>query len=1166
MNTEKPIKYVNITDISGYNFRGSDWYIILNVDNAAFSLPAALALNATIDGAAASGWFQPTTGTLEFTLAADKAEHYVVIPAGTQLGDYVLENDYAFYTHSNGYVDTNAPAINITGFKAYNFRDNSADWYIVLETDNASFSLSDVVSLTTAGVTVDGAAASGWFQKTTGTLEFSLKADKSEHKIVIPAGTTLGKFTLENEFVFYTHADGVVNNKAYVNITDIAKYNFRGSDWYVVLNVDNAAFSLPAASALNATIDGAAASGWFQPTTGTLEFTLDADKAEHIVVIPAGTVLGDYVLGADFTFYTHADGSVDLEDPTVDEPVYPMVNLTVKDENGQTVMSRSVAWHTDSIILVEQELKATVADGKILLGYVSGDALYASIGNITPAEGNVLDITLKTLALSIYAEIRHGENMADSGLRFVAALGQTEYIPKVLLISESMETLNVANAQWKIGNPYHTDEKPFIETTNADGSVCYNIALTNIPAADYNKTYYACAGVLVEYADIGQNYVYTNAVATTVNEAAENNWINTDVKAEYINGVMVLDADAKLIGNRDYTISVSNDANGNYVIAYTGGNVKVSALTIAGLRFTAEDGVVFGDGTVTVPSGLFAAAKLEQELEDTQDKMDIGAYYGPSVGTFRYTESNGTVNNMSVKRTHDAVYADVEDYFNAGFNIWMAEDWVYGGTQYSENDAFSALDLAAEYCINHGLTNKDIKVLVTDGFINGLLDGTDMNNGDRNSVEQYAAIASNNVNALINYKPVVNGVQVGAEYNCFAGFLLRDEPYYNHMSYYAPWFSFLAADADQTVTVTAWNTNSEKISGEVSCLGLLEKGYTLYFSLLGMSASKQTIVPGSSSADPCSEEEYLAYVNQFVNNVNATVWNHENMVLAFDNYGLFTEASTSFGSSTIHYTEKMSANWQQNYSLFADIIESKGGNATFAAALRSDGMVRKSLGGFWSSKTWKEFQAFDASWGAEAISMQAYTALAHGYSYINYYTYWEPSNQAYKGETYTDACVMWDDNMNPVKQNMYYWVQSANAEARQLENLIANFSYVDTAAIAAGGSFYTGTGNVGGTDMGGLWTASQLAENSALASISASADTTAGYFSKADGQFNDMFILVNMSHPNQAASDTVSMTFDAGYSCVIVYLDGVASVYQLHNGQCSVTLPSGEGAVIIPVA
>ena len=1172
VDTTKPIQYVNVTGIKAYNYReaNADWYIVLNVDNGAFSLPSALKLNATVDGAAASGWFQASTGALEFSVTADKADHEIILPAGTVLGDYVLENDYVFYTHANGQVDTTKPVkyVNVTGINAYNYREANADWYIVLAVDDAAFSLPSALKL---NATVDGVAASGWIQPKTGTLEFSVTADKADHEIILPAGTVLGEYVLETDYVFYTHANGQVDNEKpvkYVNITGINAYNYReaNADWYIVLNVDDATFSLPSALKLNATVDGAAASGWFQATTGTLEFTMSTDKAEHEVVIPAGTVLGDSMLGADFTFYTHADGSVDLEDPTVDEPAYPTVNLTVQDENGQLVMSRSVAWHTDSIALVEQELKASVADGKVLLGYASGDALYASISNIEIAEGNVLDITLKTLELAVHTEIRHGESLEDSGLRFVAAMNQQTYMTKVLLISDAMQTLNLANAQWKIGNPYHTEEKPFIEITAADGTTCYSIALTNIPAADYNKTYYACAGVLVTYADIGQNYVYTDAVAATVNEAAENNWINTDIRNVYVDGVMVLDADANLIGNRSYTVSVSNDANGEYVITYTGSDAQVSALTIAGLRFTAEDGVVFGDGTVTVPSGLFAAAKLEQELVGTQDKMDIGAYYGPSVGTFRYTESNGTVNDMSVKRTYDAVYADVEDYFGAGFNIWMAEDWVYGGTQYGENDAFSALDLAAEYCINNGLTNEDIKVLITDGFINGLLDGTDMNNGDRNAVSQYASIAESHINALISYNPVVDGVQVGTQYNCFAGLLLRDEPYYNHMTYYAPWFSFLAADADQTVTVTAWNTSGEQISGEVSCLGMLEKGYTLYFSMLGMGASKQSIVPSSTSANPCSEAEYLAYVNRFVDNVNATVWNYENMVLAFDNYGLYTEASTSFASSTINYTEKMSANWQQNYALFADIIESKGGNATFATALRSDGMARKSLGGFWSSKTWKEFQAFDASWGAEAISMQAYTALAHGYSYLNYYTYWEPTNQAYKGETYTDACVMWDDNMTPVKQNMYYWVQSANAEVRQLENLIANFSYVETAAIAAGSSFYTGTGNVGGTDMGGLWTASQLAENSALASISASADTTAGYFSKENGQFNDMFVLVNMSHPNQAASDTVSMTFDEGFSCVIVYLDGVASVYQLHNGQCDVTLPSGEGAVVIPVA
>lgn len=96
---------------------------------------------------------------------------------------------------------------NITGIKAFNFR--GSDWYIILNTDNASFSLNNVVSLTTTGVTVDGTATTGWFQKTTGTLEFDLDTDKAEHKVVIPAGTKLGEYTLKNEFVFYTHADGM---------------------------------------------------------------------------------------------------------------------------------------------------------------------------------------------------------------------------------------------------------------------------------------------------------------------------------------------------------------------------------------------------------------------------------------------------------------------------------------------------------------------------------------------------------------------------------------------------------------------------------------------------------------------------------------------------------------------------------------------------------------------------------------------------------------------------------------------------------------------------------------------------------------------------------------------------------------------------------------------
>ncbi len=309
----------SITGIKGYNFRGNDWYIILETSDPDFALTSVASLETagvTVDGAVTSGWFQATTGTLEFTLETDKAEHKVVIPAGTQLGNYKLTSDYVFYTHADGAVDTKAPVINITGIKAYNYREANADWYIVLNVDDAAFSLPSALAL---NATVDGAAAAGWFQATTGTLEFNVKADKADHEIILPAGTVLGSYTLEKECVLHTHANGQVDYTKpvqYVNITGINAYNYReaNADWYIILNVDDAAFSLPSALALNATVDGAAASGWFQATTGTLEFNVKADKADHEIIIPAGTVLGEYVLEKNYVFYTHSSGAVNTID------------------------------------------------------------------------------------------------------------------------------------------------------------------------------------------------------------------------------------------------------------------------------------------------------------------------------------------------------------------------------------------------------------------------------------------------------------------------------------------------------------------------------------------------------------------------------------------------------------------------------------------------------------------------------------------------------------------------------------------------------------------------------------------------------------------------------------------------------------------------------------
>ncbi len=1209
--TKTPVSVIDI-DRAVSKHNGTEYHIYLNMSESAFVLGDAYNntfIPVSVDGNTTNvSIFKNGEGSLLVTgwTNISLGYHEVTIPAGTAIGDYVLENAFSFRTYSNGSVGeesrgevllNNASAMmggnygdglyyDLSGsFEDANWIVNAvpADGNITMEyvkiseaKDSAWYGPVRMVNLNNQwpnvfGVTLSTASTTFANEYGLTNMAFAYNADEHTAYFRNSAGnmqavpTTYGYISSWDTYMtdnLLTSTDfagidekgaryygiGWGSSKSYaLDWTKLMIYDAQGNDLGVAWYDNGANVTLTPMVEYGKTVYLKPADNNGLPVTGWKVMDLEGNQ-----------------ISVDATKDDNGIWSFAVPEDTMSiEPVYGSVDLTVTDNSGKVLVQSNISWLTGNIQLIEKQIVSAIPEGCILKGYVLDGALYSSLESLPVTdETTSLNVIADTLQFKVQeqTDIRHGETLDNSGLRFVATLGQTEYIPKVLLISDSEETLSVANAPWKVGNPFNAD---FTQIESSDGTVSYSIVLTDIPAADYNKTYYARAGVLVTYADGSQNYIYTDTVSATVNSSAQNTYIMSQPRTAYVNGVMNLDADAGLVGNYNFTITVDK-ASGDYSIAYNG-STFVGALTIDGQRFTVADGVVFGeDNTVTVPNGLFANAKLKKELTLT-GSMDIGAYFGPSVGVSKYTESSGAVTDHSVKRTHDQVYADVEDYFNAGFNIWMAEDWAYGGTYYGTNDALSALDLAAEYCINHGLTKADIKVLITDNFINGLLDGTDMNNGDRNSVENYAAIARNNINTLINYNPVVNGVQVGTEYNCFAGYLLRDEPWYKHLKYYSGWFSFLAADETESATVTAWNTSGEEVSGEVSCMGLLSKGYTLYFSFMGMSANKN-YVTDSTSTELCTEAEYVAYVKAFVDNVNATVWNYENMILAFDNYGLYSTASSSFGSTSVNYTEEQSENWQQNMSLFADLVQDKNPNATFATALRSFGMTRLSNISRWTSKTWEEYNAFDSTWGEQAISMQAYTALAHGYGYLSYFSYWETQNQAYAGETFTDACVMWDANMNPVKQNMYYWVQSANAELRQLEDMLSNFSYVETSAIPAGDSFYTGTGNVADTGMGGLWTVSELVSNTALASITASRDTTAGYFCKESGEFTDMFILVNMSHPNEKASDTVTMTLDAGYTGVIVYLDGVASIYQLVDGACTVTLPSGEGAIVIPIA
>ena len=1099
-------------------------------------------------------------------------EHSIQFTAGQKFGSYLVKNNLTIYTHNDSSINTTAPVYVTLGLSEGGWQGDPNNRYLVWLSDDISGDKANVTSMTAL---VDGESKAVPVALIDGRYALVLNEScgisaMGEHSIQITTGQNFGSYIVQNDLTIYTHINGGVDITAPQYVTLGLDEENPGS-WqgdmnrYLVWLSDDISGEKAEVTSVTAVVDGESKAVPVALIDGRYALVLNESCGistldEHYIQITAGQSFGSYVVNNDLTIYTHTDGSIDVKEPTVEVPADRYVTLIAKDENGQTVMNRAVAWNADSIALTEQELKASVADGKVLLGYVYGEALYASLANINTEEMEELEITLSTLDFAVQAqpEIRHGKDLTDSGLRFVATLCDSNY-SKLLLIADSEDKLNAENADFKVGDAITND---FKQITATDGAVCYSHALTNIPAADYNKTYYAAGAILVTYADGTEGYVYTDVVASTVNEAAQKSVMDSDSKTAYIDGVIHLDAKANLIGSYSYTAEISNNANGDYVITYTGAQ-KVEALTIVNQRFTAADGATFGDGVITIPVALFANAMLQEELAGTNNKLQIGAYRGPAIGLHTYTDSDGVVTDYSVTRTHDEVYADLEDFFAAGFNIWMAEEWIYGASSFGDNDALSALDLAAEYCINHGLTGEDIQVLITDSLLNGLLEGYAMPENAGSTVAEYAAIISARVNTLKNYNPKVNGVEVGTEYNCFAGYILRDEPFYDHLDYYNGWFSFLGADSDQSISVIANSASTGgQVSGTVNALGMLADGYTLYFSMMSNDAAKKYIVSGSTSEDPCTTEEFTAYLRKFVDGVNSTVWNYSNMMLTTDSYGLNTDVSSKFGSTTVTSTEKMNENWQESLALVAKIVEEKNPDATFATALRSFGMTRLYLmaraSTWYYSENWTEFKKFDAAWGQQAMDLQAYTALAHGYTYLSYFTYWETQNQSYKGETFTDACVMWDDNMNPVKQNMYYWVKNTNAEIRAMENLIGSFNYSGTAAVASGSSYY------GGTD--GLWSADQLAGNTAIASVTATSDTTVGHYTKDGGNFSEMFILVNMSHPEDGSSDTVTVTFDGGYTSAIVYINGEATLYQLSGGVCTVTIPSGEGVVVLPVA
>ena len=133
-----------------YRPNNNDWYIILDTNVADFELTSISGMKAPIDDTTAQVWFQINSqlsvskGSFALTLAADKGEHTVTIPAGTELGRYTLKEDFVLRTHADGTLEAVPQGLHITGIRQGVYRPNNNDWYIIVDTNISDFSLKTI--------------------------------------------------------------------------------------------------------------------------------------------------------------------------------------------------------------------------------------------------------------------------------------------------------------------------------------------------------------------------------------------------------------------------------------------------------------------------------------------------------------------------------------------------------------------------------------------------------------------------------------------------------------------------------------------------------------------------------------------------------------------------------------------------------------------------------------------------------------------------------------------------------------------------------------------------------------------------------------------------------------------------------------------------------------
>lgn len=335
-----------------------------------------------------------------------------------------------------------------------------------------------------------------------------------------------------------------------------------------------------------------------------------------------------------------------------------------------------------------------------------------------------------------------------------------------------------------------------------------------------------------------------------------------------------------------------------------------------------------------------------------------------------------------------------------------------------------------------------------------------------------------------------------SQYKMFKGFNFRDEPSIEHAKTFGAVKEYLDS---------------------------LKSDLFYFTSFLPIYCSDITRLSKENTQD--KEAAYAEYIDAFSDAVGT---------FAYDSYPLV--------SDPVMGTTYVDETWFQNLRMVAESAKQKDYDAGITIQSSSFGPYGQE-----ASTTHKRTITSKAD-----ITFQLYSALAYGFKYVNYFTYWQHSAPS-ETEDFYSAMVNYpeDNGQEPIKTDAYYAVKEANEEIKKFDHVFLSFDWEGTFALTTEGQ---------PLDTSLKWAGSY--ESPRIAKATATDDAIVGCMKDENGY--DGYMIVNATDPGQNLPNSVTIKFREA-SKALAYINGEETTITLEDGSYTFELASGEGVFVIPI-